>query len=207
MATRDYTSFSRLAGRLMRPICADLGFARITDIVYGQHHGDVVHLFALQITRFGGDTFYVNYGASLPKLGLPWYPERPLKDQGFLIHNRLQTPDKGQGYDCTTKAALEQSLLQVHADMKAVAVPWFATVTTVDQVAAKQYDRWDLRPFGKNKFLKRSGVMQQAFIQLLLGDKSAARAWFVEALALMTDAIDEDDRVLISKVMGELDAT
>jgi Domain of unknown function (DUF4304) len=207
MTTRDYTSFSRLAGRLMRPICADLGFIRITDIVYAQHHGEVVHLFNLQITRFGGDSFYVNYGASLPKLGVPWFPEQPLKDEGLLIYNRLQTPDKGQGYNCATKASLENSLHQVHADMKAVAVPWFASAITTEQVAALYYDRWDLQPLGENRFLKRGGVKHYAFIQLLLGDKDAALAWFAEARALMTDAVDEDDRVMIATVMGELGAT
>ncbi|MBL8522132.1 MAG: hypothetical protein JNN20_00440 [Betaproteobacteria bacterium] len=190
----------------MRPISADLGFNRVTDIVYARHHGEVAHLFFLQVSQFGGDTFYVNYGASLPKLGVPWYPERPLKDEGLLIDARLYNADSGQAYDCGTKAALERSLAQVHADLKSTAIPWFTKAKTVTQIAKLYYHQWDLRPLGKNQFLKRNGVMQYAFIQLLQGDRNAALAWFSEARKLMTDTFDEEDRMLIDQVTREISA-
>jgi hypothetical protein len=201
---RDYKSFSRTAGPLFRSALASLGFTPVTDIVYAREYGVVVHLIAFQVTRFGGDTYYVNYGASIRGLGSPWYPDVPLKDEGILLCNRLQTADKGQGYDCTSKAAFEKSAVEVVADLQSVAIAWFGRHTTLEQVARSYYEQWDLRPLGGNQALKRLGVRHYGFMQLLLDRPASAREWIAEARDLEFDPSDAQDRALLERVLAEL---
>jgi hypothetical protein len=204
MIERDYASFSKLAGRLMRPVAAALDFTRVTDTIYVREHGAVVHAIFLQTTRTGGDAFWVDYGVMVPTLGVPWWPVSALKDCGLLVNKTLFHPGKGQGYDCSTKAALEDSIKKIHADLVAFAVPWFESLLRLEDVAAAYYDRWSLTALGGNIQLKRSGVMHYGLLLVLLGDKAGARAWMLEAQRLMDHEIDEEDLECIRKVLHDL---
>ena len=204
MTYRDYKSFARLVGRVFEPISIQLNFQRVTDLVYARPYGEVIHLIQLQVTRFGGDNFYVNYGASVPRMGSPWIEEIHLKDQGILVCNRLQTEDKGQGYDCSSKSALIEAVSQVAADLNHVAVPWFQKNRTLEQVSDTYYQQWDLRPVGSNPHIKRLGVRNFGFLQLLIGNPLIAVEWLREAHDLENGEFDEEDRKLIERAISEI---
>lgn len=201
---KDYSRFAPTAGHLMRPVASQLGFDRLSDGVYGRERAQHWEMIGLQVSQWGGEHFYINFGISIPNLGVPWRTSEQPKDAGLLIYERLYDDAEtagGQMFACESKEALRNSIARIEYLLEIKVAPWLEQFNRIELIVREYFRRWDLQELGKNITQKRLGVLNYAFLLLHQGDTKEAINWFLEAKKLMTCDIDSDDNVLIDKVL------
>lgn len=189
MSPRDYHSFSSAAKSRFRHVAAAVGFEQITGILYAKDKDGWFEVFALQASQYGSETFYVNFGILVPQ-PCPAAKIKDIKDCGLLISERLRNTDDTGGFDAGTKAEMEESAERVLAQLRSIAIPWFAKLSSWTEIAAEYYERnpIDEDRIGTHSIVYGADFRSATYGCLLLraGRVDDGKRWLTEANRLLS---------------------
>jgi hypothetical protein len=189
MPTRDYSSFASAAKPRFRGIASELGFEQVTGIKYAKQREGWYEVFALQASSYGSNFFYVNFGICIPNL-CPVTRSETVREEGRLLSDRLRDVDGRAGFDNESKAAIERSALRVHAQLKAVALPWFQALGSWEVIAAEYGRRCSIaeEKIGRHSFASGHyrSCAHYGYLMFRAGRTAQAKRWLLEAERLLT---------------------
>ena len=178
---KDYKGFAGVAKTRFRKISKELGYEQISGTFYAQKKADWFNLFFLQKST-GNDFFYVTYGIDIPYL---WSTEKKLDENdvgGTYIGFRLED-DYRQGFDCETKAKLEESARKVAVLFREQAEPWLNQFNSLLDIADFYFyrDALSLEKIGTHDWGHCLDIANYGLMLFHAGDYSNASIWLNEA--------------------------
>jgi hypothetical protein len=189
MSERDYSSFASAAKSRFRHVAEAVRFEQISGVFYARQKDGWHEVFALQASQYGSETFYVNYGISVPQL-CPTEEVKDIRGCGLLISERLRNVDDTGGFDARSKAEMEESAQRVLVQLQKVAAPWFAQLSSWTQIAAEYYERNPIEEekLGAHSIVYGADFRSATYGYLLLkaGRVADAKRWLLEAKRLMS---------------------
>ncbi len=125
MMAKDYKSFSQIAKTRFRGMAKELGYEQITGICYFKQRDGWYEGFFLQASQWGNDSFYINYGISVPNLWNPFETNVDLKNAALCLSMRLDN-DGSDSFSNASKEKVAESAVIALQKYKEQALPWFA---------------------------------------------------------------------------------
>lgn len=101
-----------------------LGYKQVTGTVYVKQRTGWYERFVLQAPS-NNTVFFINYGVVIPKLWPPFERKSELKDEDYILSNRLHD-DNEKGFRKLTKSDILESAAIALDRYEEQAVPWFS---------------------------------------------------------------------------------
>jgi hypothetical protein len=186
---RDYGTFSKAAGRLLKPMVEPLAYQQIDGVAFGRQRGGWMEAFFLQQNAFGTGDFTVSVGLYVPGLDDLWQEEARSRSVGLIIstslHNELPSDASAGSYTAADKSELIKSLTRVSCDLRFIE-SWFSSFTSMSDIAAAYTSRTK----------GPVAAIQYGFLLILAGQLEEARSALEYAQRKWQMIVREEDPYL-----------